>query len=94
MVLRKKMPRPSEWAEDEVTKLRAEVKRLEDENFALAANQCHDGYAGEYGHHMCGEVELLKKEIVYWKGFVPTSILRDFPFKEVYDEKAQNEQDS
>jgi hypothetical protein len=129
----KAMPRPAEWAEHEVTKLRAEVqqlfeangdlaniigkldaelrqlknerkncppvseseyvKRLEDDNFALAANQCHDGYAGEYGHHMCGEVEELKKEVEYWKGFVPASILRDFPFKEAQNEKTQTEQD-
>jgi hypothetical protein len=95
------MPRPAEWAEDEVAKLRTEVQqlfetngdlanaigRLENENFALAANQCHDGYAGEYGHHMCREVEQLKAEIEYWKGFVPTSILRDFPFKKVQDGK-------
>lgn len=33
----------------------------------------------------------LKKEIEYWKSFVPASILRDFPFKKVQDEKAQNE---
>ena len=30
----------------------------EKECFALAANQCHDGYAGEHGHHLCREVEL------------------------------------
>jgi hypothetical protein len=68
------------------------VKRLENENFALAANQCHDGYAGEYGHHMCREVEELKEEIEYWKDFVPETIKVNFPFK-VRDEKTQTEQD-
>jgi hypothetical protein len=112
------MPRPAEWVEDEVTRLRAQIDqykkhiqlhlddveklrsenknlfetngdlanmigKLENENFALAANQCHDGYAGEYGHHMCKEVELMKAEIEYWKGFVPVSILRDFPFERI-----------
>lgn len=30
-----------------------EIGYLEKENFALAADQCHHGYAGEYGHHRC-----------------------------------------
>jgi hypothetical protein len=38
----------------------AEVERLSKECFALAANQCHDGYAGEHGHHRCREVERLR----------------------------------
>lgn len=29
------------------------IAELEREGSALAANQCHDGYAGEHGHHMC-----------------------------------------
>lgn len=125
--LRKKMPRPAEWAEDEVTQLRAQIDqykkhiqlhlddveklrsenknlfetngdlanmigKLQNENFALAADQCHDGYAGEYGHHMCREVEELKAEIEYWKDFVPATIKVNFPFK-VHDEKTQGEQD-
>jgi len=39
---------------------RAEVERLtrerdeaRDDAFSLAANQCHEGYAGEHGDHMC-----------------------------------------
>ena len=38
---------------------------LENENFALAANQCHDGYGDEYGNHRCryqDEIEALRKE--------------------------------
>lgn len=33
--------------------LEAANAALERESFALAANQCHGGYAGEYGHHRC-----------------------------------------
>jgi ABC-type proline/glycine betaine transport system substrate-binding protein len=39
------------------------------ENFALAANQCHDGYGDEWGNHCCrsidkavSECEFLAKE--------------------------------
>ncbi len=38
------------------------ARRLLDENAALAANQCHAGYAGEYGHHRCSEIDRLIKE--------------------------------
>lgn len=29
------------------------IERLRAENFTLAANQCHAGYAGDHGDHMC-----------------------------------------
>lgn len=38
------------------------ARRLLDENTALAANQCHAGYAGEHGHHRCGEIDRLTKD--------------------------------
>lgn len=37
---------------------------LEEENFSLAANQCHHGYGDEYGNHRCkyqDEIAALKK---------------------------------
>ena len=34
-----------------------EVERLTKENFALAADTCHAGYAGENGDHRCKEVD-------------------------------------
>lgn len=37
-----------------------QVAALEAENFALAANQCHEGYAGEHGDHMCRIEDRLK----------------------------------
>lgn len=39
---------------------------LENENFALAANQCHQGAGDEYGNHRCG----YQDQIEYWKGIV------------------------
>jgi hypothetical protein len=36
--------------------------RLLNENTALAANQCHAGYAGEHGHHRCSEIDRLTHE--------------------------------
>ncbi|MEC5289438.1 MULTISPECIES: hypothetical protein [unclassified Aurantimonas] len=41
----------------DLAEARAEIERLRNENFALSANQCHDGYAGEHGHHRCRQVE-------------------------------------
>jgi len=29
------------------------VRELERDNFRLAADQCHNGYGGEHGHHRC-----------------------------------------
>jgi hypothetical protein len=49
----------------DATHLRAaadEIERLRKEAFALSANQCHAGYAGEYGHHKCREIERLRAE--------------------------------
>jgi len=40
-----------------------EVEKLEKENSALAANQCHEGIAGEHGHHLRGEVERANERI-------------------------------
>jgi hypothetical protein len=39
----------------------AEIARLQAENFALAANQCHDGYSDEGGSHRCKEVDNANK---------------------------------
>jgi hypothetical protein len=48
------------WAfNEELEKKNAE---LEQEAFALAANQCHAGYGGEYGHHRCKEIDRLTQE--------------------------------
>lgn len=40
--------------------LEARVRELERDNFALAANQCHEGYAGEHGDHMCRIADRLR----------------------------------
>jgi hypothetical protein len=37
--------------------LSAEIERLNAENFALAADQCHAGYGDEGGNHRCKEVD-------------------------------------
>jgi hypothetical protein len=42
--------------------LAQKCRELEKENFHLAANQCHAGYGGEYGHHRCAEIDRLTKE--------------------------------
>jgi hypothetical protein len=42
--------------------LAQKCRELEKENFHLAANQCHAGYGGEYGHHRCAEIDRLIKE--------------------------------
>ena len=47
----------AEQIETLVTTLRAENARLVVHNSPLAANQCHDGYAGDHGHHRCREVD-------------------------------------
>ena len=48
--------------EDEIVDTRETIERLDKECSALAANQCHAGYAGEYGHHCCKEIDRLTKE--------------------------------
>jgi hypothetical protein len=50
-----------------ILELEGEIARLKEENFALAANQCHHGYSGEYGHHCCkyqDEVQQLKEALL------------------------------
>ncbi len=42
--------------------LAQKCRELEKEASSLAANQCHSGYAGEYGHHRCSEIDRLTKE--------------------------------
>lgn len=41
----------------EYKELKAENDRAWADNFALAANQCHDGYTGEDGEHCCRALE-------------------------------------
>jgi len=46
------------------TALQAENARLQQENFALAADQCHSGYGDEWGNHRCkyqDELARLRK---------------------------------
>ena len=40
-------------AADALDAAEAEIARLKEENFALAANQCHAGYSDEFGNHRC-----------------------------------------
>jgi hypothetical protein len=47
---------------DDCNEAADEIERLQKECFHLAANQCHSGYAGEYGHHRCSEIDRLTKE--------------------------------
>ena len=42
--------------------LAQKCRELEKEGFHLAANQCHAGYGGEYGHHRCHEIDRLTAE--------------------------------
>ena len=42
-----------------IAELEAEVDRLAAENTTLAADQCHDGYAGDNGDHRCRERDRL-----------------------------------
>lgn len=51
-----------EALDTEYTAVLAAVEALEKECFSLAANQCHDGYAGEHGHHCCHEVDKMRNE--------------------------------
>lgn len=39
----------------------SEIRRLNAENFSLAANQCHDGYGGEAGDHMCRYQDEIRR---------------------------------
>lgn len=36
-----------------IAELEAQIAQLEREGSELSANQCHNGYAGEHGDHMC-----------------------------------------
>jgi hypothetical protein len=42
----------------------AAIKALREENFALAANQCHDGYGDEYGNHRCRKIDTLQADSI------------------------------
>ncbi len=35
------------------------------------------------------EIERLKAEILYWKGFVPHQVVRDFPFRRALEPKGE-----
>jgi len=52
--------RDSLAAENE--RLTAELRRVEADNFALAANQCAGGYGDDYGNHRCRLVETAEGE--------------------------------
>ena len=41
---------------------RQQIAKVVHDSSALAANQCHAGYAGEHGHHRCGEIDRLTKD--------------------------------
>jgi len=41
----------------------AAYNKLYAESFTLAANQCHDGYAGEGGNHRCRENDELRAHV-------------------------------
>lgn len=45
-----------------IRSLSAKLAEAERENFALAADQCHAGYAGENGDHSCKEIDALRSE--------------------------------
>jgi archaellum component FlaC len=62
-----------------------EIERLEKECFALAANQCHDGIAGEHGDHVCREIERLRAKNRELASAIATRLL-DKDTKELRDE--------
>jgi len=41
----------------QLTRAADAIERLQAENFALSADICHAGYAGEHGHHRCREID-------------------------------------
>jgi hypothetical protein len=47
---------------DHVKTQKQEIEKVIRDSSALAANQCHAGYAGEYGHHRCAEIDRLTEE--------------------------------
>ena len=49
--------------EDRVAELEATIDSLRGENFALAADQRHDGYDGGRGRHGCGEVDAANGRV-------------------------------
>lgn len=60
----------------------------EKENFSLAANQCHHGYAGEYGHHRCkyqDRIERLRAALQNIMNGIETGLMQiDTPADETW----------
>jgi hypothetical protein len=44
------------------------IASLREENFRLAADQCHAGYAGEHGDHRCREIDALRERVRVLEG--------------------------
>ncbi len=70
-------------------KYKSEIERLQQENEALAADQCHHGYAGEHGHHCCKYQDTIARlraalefyanpETYFGIGFFPDSPSGEF----------------
>ena len=58
---------------DHVNTQKQEIEKVVHDSSALAANQFHAGYAGEYGHHRCEEIDRLisqrdeaRREVMSW----------------------------
>ena len=48
---------------DHLKAQKQEIEKVIHDSFALAANQCHAGYGGEYGHHRCAEIDTLNQKL-------------------------------